>query len=104
MLKYTIVALMSVVAIFICGQAFAQDQPAMTVSGKVATVDPEGGVIDVKTDSGTMVFYISTESRLLMSFHHMSSIEIQKNDPVTIQYTVSSGQNNIISLVDNRAT
>ncbi len=55
-------------------------------------------------DNGVMVFYIAIDSDLLQGTHHIASVEIEKGDPVTIQYDNSSGdKNNIIRLVNNKS-
>ncbi len=54
-------------------------------------------------DNGIMVFYTSFDSELLRGTHRIVSVEIEKGDPVTIQYNSSSpDKNNIIRLVDNK--
>jgi hypothetical protein len=66
-------------------------------------VGPENNVIDVQTDKGQEMFYISVESMLYRYNQHITSLEIYKDDPVTIQYTVSSsGKNVIIKLIDDK--
>jgi hypothetical protein len=52
-------------------------------------------------DNGMMMFYILNDSNLLQGGHHITSVEIEAGDPVTVQYAVSD-KNNIIRLVDNR--
>jgi hypothetical protein len=75
-----------------------------TVAGKVAKIDPEGSSLYVQTDNGTMDFFISVESELLLGTRHMASIEIEQGDRVVIQYSTNSvGKNVIVKLVDNQS-
>ncbi len=105
MFKLKAIALILLMAVLISGKAYCQqtnkDLQTKTASGKVVKMDVEGGVIKVKIGYMTKVFYLSSESDLYMSTHHMSSLEIQEGDPVIIQYISSSGKNRVISLVDN---
>jgi hypothetical protein len=79
-----------------------ENKDIKTIAGKVESIDREGGVISVKTDEGEMVFYIAAESQLLRDAHHISALEIAKNDLVTIYYSTSMGRNDIINLVANQ--
>ena len=81
-------------------QAYAEQ--VRTIFGKVTRVDVEGGVINVNTDHGEIVFYLLAESNLYKFTHHMSSVEITKGDPVKVKYISISGQNKVVSLVDNQ--
>jgi hypothetical protein len=101
MLRNKVIACVLLAAVLISGEAYCQQ--VNTVTGKVIYVDAEGSVINVQTDTGKMVFYISVESNLIGGTHPIASIDIERGDPVQIQYSSSaSGQNNIISLVDTR--
>jgi len=107
MFKSKIVAFIFVAAVFVSGQAYCQletqDQQVLTIAGTVTHVDAEGWVVNLQTDKGEMSFFLETESDLRRFDHHMASIEIEKGDPVTVQYVVSpTGQNNIIRLVDTK--
>ena|ERR1035437_4706632 len=107
MFKYKAVILVLLAALFTPVQSYCQqainDQQINTIAGKVTYVDPAGAVIKVKTNFGPMVFYISVESDLFQFTHHMASVDIEKGDPVIVQYERSSiGKNTIIRLVDKR--
>ncbi|MDE2028595.1 MAG: hypothetical protein KGK03_03040 [Candidatus Omnitrophica bacterium] len=86
-------------AAFLPLRAYSQES-LMTVFGTVVSMDIESGELNVKTDKGLMVFYISTESKLLQFTHAMSSLEIANGDPVEIQYTSAEGKNTVMKLVD----
>ncbi|MDE2230626.1 MAG: hypothetical protein KGJ95_00980 [Candidatus Omnitrophica bacterium] len=107
MLRLTTVVLVLLTAVFMGPQARAQEQaatgPVLTVSGTVTALDIESGVLNVKTSDGIMVFYISMESKLYHFTHLMSSLEINMQDPVTIQYIDTNGRNDVVSLVDTHA-
>lgn len=99
--------LKQIIALMICSvvlwQAKAYGVAVETVSGVVRHIDVEAGVIDVKTKNGMQIFYVVTESQLFMSEHFMSSVEIERDDPVIIQYVYqSSGKKTIVKLVDKR--
>ena len=80
-----------------------KDPRVKIIAGTVTYVDVPGNIISVQTDKGTMVFNISVESDLLRYAHHIASIEIEKGDPVIIQYVSPLfGKNNIIKLVDKK--
>ena len=82
-------------------QQGTQEQGINTIAGTVTYMDAEGAVVSVKTDKGTMDFNIPAESDLLRKNHHIVSIEIQKGDPVIVQYTTSPfGKNILTKLVD----
>jgi len=107
MFKYRVITFILLTVVFGAAKAHCldeiKDQPARTVSGTVIYLDTAGDALSVKTDFGTMQFYLTVESVLYQSFHHIASIEILKGDPVTIQYASSSDGKNIITrLVDNR--
>jgi len=103
--KYKVFRFILLTAVLISSQAYGQqassDKEIRTVSGNVLDVDPEGWVIDLQTGNGKMMFYIEAESGLYRFTHHMASVEIEKDDKLTIQYVYSSGKNSIIKLVDN---
>jgi hypothetical protein len=103
MLKYKMVIFMFL-ATFLTGGALAQvltpNQRALTAFGKVVSIDVESGVLDVQTDHGLMEFYISAESILLKSTHAMSSLDMEKNDLVQIQYVITDGRNDVVKLDD----
>jgi predicted GH43/DUF377 family glycosyl hydrolase len=101
MFKSKVVVLVLLIAVLACGEAYSQQE--RTISGKIVKVDVEGSVIGVETYKGMVVFYLSAETNLYRSTHHMSVIEIEKDDPVTIQYITTSGRNNAISVVDGKA-
>ena len=117
MFKYRIISFILLIVVLTSGEAYCQqgildkeiqgetkDLQISTVAGKVTYVGPESNVIDVQTDKGQEMFYISPESMLYRHTHHIASLEIYKGDPVTIQYTVSSsGKNIIIKLIDNKS-
>ena len=117
MFKYKIIFFILLTAVLASGKAYCQegildkeiqgktqDLQINTVAGKVAYVGPESNVIDVRTNKGQEMFFISPESMLYRHTHHIASLEIYKGDPVTIQYTVSSsGKNIIIKLIDNKS-
>ena len=104
-LKAAIFILLAV--FFIASKAYCQqdpqDQDSKTIAGIVTFVDVAGGIISVQTDQGTLVFNITVESDLLRFAHHMASIDIEKGDPVMVQYeSLIPGKNNIIKLVEKR--
>jgi hypothetical protein len=106
MFKYKLITFILLTAVLIPAKAFCQevikDQQVRVIAGNVTYADPAGGIINVQTDKGNMVFYISVESYLYQHDRHMASIEIEQGDSVIIQYVRSSwGKNNILSLVDN---
>ena len=106
MFRSKVIAVFLLTTVFVSGAAYSspqQNKQVKTITGTIAKMDVEGGVVDVDTDHGTMSFYISIESDLFRSSHHMSSIEIEQGDPVVIQYITALGQNNIITLVDNKS-
>ncbi len=100
MFKYKVIAFVLLTAVFMSGRAYCQE--ARAASGLVTDIDVEAGVINVQTENGNMMFYLLTESNLYRSNHHISSIEIEKNDPVKIRYVSTYGKNDIVSLVDNK--
>jgi hypothetical protein len=107
MSKNKVITFVLLTVILASGKAFCQQEikgkQVNTISGKITYVDTAGGVINVQTDSMKMALYISVESDLLRYAHHIASIEIEKGDPVIIQYaTTSSGKNVVIRLEDNR--
>jgi len=102
MFKYKMIVFILLTAVIMSSQAYCKDQKIRTMTGKVDRIDIEGGVIKVKTEHGLMVAYIVTESILLRDTDPISVLEVEKGDPVIIQYTSSLGHNNIISLVDNK--
>ncbi len=94
-------------ALFIAGPVHGQvaisDDKLATVTGKITYSDPESDTISVQTDQGTsMTFHIMLESDLLNFTRHMSIIELQKGDPVTVQYSNRSGLNVVTRLVDTK--
>jgi hypothetical protein len=117
MFKYRIISFILLTVVLVSGKAYCQqgildkeiqgetkDLQISTIAGKVTYVGPESNVIDVQTDKGQEMFFISPESMLYRHTHHIASLEIYKGDPVTIQYTISSsGKNIIIKLIDNRS-
>jgi len=107
MLKYKVMALILLTAVFISGEAYCQevskDRQISTVTGTVTYVDVDSGVINLQTGSGKILFYISVESELYRFTHHIVSIEIFRGDPVVIQYITSpSGRNTVLRLVDKK--
>jgi len=116
MFKYKIIFFILLTAVLASGKAYCQegildkeiqgktqDLQISTVTGKVTYVGPANHVIDVQTDRGQEMFFISVESMLYQHNQHITSLEIYKGDPVTIQYTVSSsGKNVIIKLIDDK--
>ena len=116
MFKYKIIFFILLTVVLASGEAYCQeavvdkviqgetkDLQTSTITGTVTDVDKGSGLINVQTDMGQKVFYVSLESNLFRHTHRISSVEISKGDPVTIQYTVSSsGKNIIIGLADNK--
>jgi len=105
MVKFNVFALILLTAIFMAGPAHCQqalNHPVKIVTGYVDRMDAEGGIMEVRTHHGDMVFSISSETQIHRAAHHMSAIEIEKGDPVVIQYFTSSGRNYIVNLVDNQ--
>jgi len=77
------------------------DNQVQTIAGTVTYVDVAAQVVGIKTKKGLMAFQIAAESDLLRFAHHITSIEIEKGDPVIIQYeSLPFGKNDIIRLVD----
>jgi len=108
MFKYKLAIFVLLTMFFTSVQAYCQQQnkdlQVKTIAGTVTYVDVAGSIISVQTDKGTMVFNFSVESNLFRYAHHMASIEIEKGDPVIIQYkSVPFGKNDIVKLVDERA-
>ena len=104
MFKYKVFAFIFLITSFSL-QAYSQnaDHQLTTIAGKVNYVDLAGGVIGVQTKKGTLVFHVSVESDLLRYSHHIASIEIQKDDPVIVQFEKNSyGKNIIVKLVDKQ--
>ena len=103
MFKYKIIFFILLTAVLASGKAYCDPQIS-TVTGKVTYVGPENNVIDVRTNKGKEMFFISVESMLYRRNQHITSLEIYKGDPVTIQYTVSSsGKNIVIKLIDDKS-
>jgi len=107
MFKYKRIIIVLLTMLFISVQAYCQQQSKdpqiKTIAGTVTYVDVSGSIISVQTDKGTMVFNISVESELFRYAHHMASIEIEKGDPVIIQYkSALFGKNDIVKLVDEK--
>lgn len=107
MLKYKVVTFILLTALFTSAKAYCQqdikDQQINTIIGKVTYLDVAGDIISVQTYKGTMVFNLSVGSELFHYAHRISVIEIEKGDPVTIQYKKSSlGKNIITRLVDKK--
>jgi hypothetical protein len=107
MFKNRAVILILLIAVFISGKAFCQQEiknmQVKTIAGKITYIDLAGSVINVQTDNGKMALSISVESELLRYAHHIASVEIQVGDPVIIQYaTTSLGKNVIIKLEDSK--
>lgn len=105
MFKHKVTTFILLMAVLIYGKAYGQQEikgmSISTISGQVVSLDTASQVLTVKTDNGTMDFYVSIESDLFLGTHHIASIEITPKDPVTIQYaTTASGKNVIIKLVD----
>jgi len=108
MFKHKLVIFVLLTMLLMSVQAYSQQQnkdpQIKTIAGTVTYVDVAGSIISVQTDKGTMVFNIAIESDLLRYAHHMASIEIEKGDPVIIQYkSVLLGKNDIVKLVDEKA-
>ena len=72
------------------------------ITGKIVEVDVEGGLVNVETVNGIQVFYFGPVSALYMAAHHMSAIEIEKDDPVSIEFTRTTGKKIVLKLTDNR--
>ncbi len=106
MFKYKLIAFILLSAVLASGKAYCQTEvlnpQIITVDGKVTKVDPEGGVIHVQTAEGNMLFHIHVEARLFRDTMPIASIDIERGDPVTIQYDSSSPDRNIITLVDHQ--
>jgi hypothetical protein len=104
--KYKLMALVVFAAILVSSEAHGDRSNRVpktaTASGKVSTVDMESGIIRVDVESKPVVFYLLHDSQMFMGTHHMTTIEIMQGDPVIVLYNISSGKNNIISLVDKR--
>src|ERR1700690_2537423 len=96
-LKYKIISFILLIVIFTSSEAYCQegildkeiqgktkDLQTSIIAGTVMYVDGVSGVINLITDMGQKVFYITVESKLYRDTHHITSIEIYKDDPVTI--------------------
>jgi len=105
--KYKVVIFILLIAFFLIPKAYCQqavpDRQVNTIDGKVTFVDVPGNVISVQTKNGTMVFDIEVESDLLRDAHHIATLEIEKGDPVIIEYVRDLvGKNKIITLQDKK--
>lgn len=92
-----------------CCQTYAQTTaasapkvPYLTAQGTIMQVDEEMGIVTVNVDGKAEVFFLSGQSKLFQPTQHMSTIELEQNDPVTIQYVVSEGENKVVNLIDRR--
>jgi hypothetical protein len=106
MFKFNLMVLICIAAAVFSTEAYCQKAnpnfQVTSVSGKVVRVDVESGIITLNIDDREVVFYLMDQSKMYKTTQHMATIEIQKGDPVIIQYFTALGKNDIISLVDKK--